>query len=333
MKITPWSVFLGLTRLLSITSSLRGVYGKTQNEPNIYDMLNGIHNPFNNIDFVSDDKIPDYDNFHQFEKDVSETKYPNSEKMHPKRQKSQQAKKESNIRKKTFKDEIVENKGKFFSAINKGSIHDLEKIKSIDINAIDNNGHTALHIAAKKQYHHLVDYLLRKDIDVNIVDNLGRSAIFYATANKNNNMIKSIFPKVSNVDHADENRVTVLLIASYHQNHDLVNLFLSKNPNTNWQDNYGKTALHYAAHLSDNELIKLLLQAGGDCSVADNEGKTPLDIAVELENSDMTKMIELHNEQQRSDISLFESNSKNPDNSWVGYLFNEAKPKSKTNQL
>lgn len=118
---------------------------------------------------------------------------------------------------------------------------------SLDINAVDKNGLTAIHkaILAKKQA--VFNFLLRESANPFVRDHNGATLMHYAVLAASSQMIKILF--LYNVD-------------------------------VNFQDNDGWTPLHLAIQSCRTDIVRLLLIKGADKSIKNKDGLTALDLCL-----------------------------------------------------
>ena len=114
----------------------------------------------------------------------------------------------------------------------------------IDINAVDNNGYTALTMAAMHNNHAVAEVLLKHGANPNCRDNQQLTPLHWASVGKSLQSTKVL------LDHGAK---------------------------ANVQDACGDTPLHDAVVYSEIEIIKELLKAGADPHIKNNRGETVLD--------------------------------------------------------
>lgn len=119
----------------------------------------------------------------------------------------------------------------------------------VDINARDNDGMTALHIAVAEESQKVVELLLTHNADLEIAKYDGSTPLCSAIENRNEAMVKLLLDAGAKADVSAEN---------------------------------GMTPLHFAANsrLNREKIIQLLLDAGAEVNALSENGWTPLYVAI-----------------------------------------------------
>ncbi|KAM6926909.1 ankyrin repeat domain-containing protein 26 isoform 2-T3 [Lycodopsis pacificus] len=142
------------------------------------------------------------------------------------------------------------------------SVGDLAKLKQLakknDINQLDKENRTALHIACASGHVEVVQFLIASKAKLNLCDNQNRSALMKAVQGQH------------------ERCVSVLL-----ENHAEPNLV----------DANGNTALHLAANIPSVSTAVLLLEHEADINAQNKEGFTPLTVSVREDHIEMAEFL------------------------------------------
>ena len=186
----------------------------------------------------------------------------------------------------------------FHKAVENGALKLMEFFlsTSIDMNARDDHGRTALHVACwngKTEVTKLLIELSTKNngIDLKARDNNGRSVLHMACCNGTTEIVKLLIELSTKDDGIDLNArdiygATALHVAGWNSRTETAKLLIELSTkyegiDINARDNNGKTPLHWACDCSIGkpEMAKLLIELsakyGIDINVRDNEGRTP----------------------------------------------------------
>lgn len=190
----------------------------------------------------------------------------------------------------------VQNKNKetpVFHAVMSRSLDALELLlhhKKIDINCVDTDGETLLHVASRRNFfegmkillqlknNNNIDYLL----DVNKVDNYGETPLTIASELGHIEIVLLLLdhPKI-NPNMTSKNG-SPLHLAVLNDNFELIKLLLESNkldPNLKNQSSF--TPLHIAAYRNKPESIRILCNFDIDVNCVDETGQSPLGMSIE----------------------------------------------------
>jgi len=118
-----------------------------------------------------------------------------------------------------------------------------------NVNAVDNNGQTALMMAVNNDNLEMIETLVNNGADVNIQNNKGETPLMYAVCSYGEkNIVKNI-----------------------------VTFLLNNNANVNIQNNEGETPLMVAAYRHELDIVQILRDGGADIYIKNNKGKTAKD--------------------------------------------------------
>ncbi len=205
------------------------------------------------------------------------------------------------------------------SATGKGDDAVVERLlmAEADVNAADNNGWTALHMAVKgghlevinrlltanadvnapatcgnsrtalqtaveRGHLEVIHRLLTANVNVNAANNFGETALHVAAREGHLEVVKRLLMANADVNAADRSDRTTLHMAVKRGYLEVVNRLLTTNVDVNAADRSGWTALHMAVEREHLEVINRLLTANVDVNAADRSGRTTLHMAVEI---------------------------------------------------
>ncbi len=136
----------------------------------------------------------------------------------------------------------------------------------VEVDDVNKDGVTALHLAASVSNVEVVKYLINKGANPNIFDKEGRSPLHVAAWQRDGIPVIDLLlahPKVEVIkfiDDVDEDGQTALHFAAYKSNVEVVKYLINKGANPNIFDKWGQSLLHVAAWERDGiAVIDLLL--------------------------------------------------------------------------
>jgi len=138
----------------------------------------------------------------------------------------------------------------------------------VDIEAIKNENGQALLAAIKNHNLDEAKELLKKhSININVQNDEGLTALHLAASKKYNNpeIVQMLLLKGANPDlQNNKYGTTALHYAARNNKIEIVNILLDKGANTDLQNKYGETALFYALTFNYKEIVQILLQKGAN---------------------------------------------------------------------
>ena len=168
-----------------------------------------------------------------------------------------------------------------------------------DLNAINNDGESALHLAARFGLPDIVQCLVKNGSDLNAYDNSGKNFLHSAVGSNEYEVVKVILShcatyanqigpnivlddKYDLIDSKtnDELGETSLIIASRLGFNNIVELLVEFNATVNSTDNEGRSALHWCAKVNNVQAALILIQSGANANMQDNDEKTPFSTAL-----------------------------------------------------
>ena len=164
----------------------------------------------------------------------------------------------------------------------------LEKIRDIfglnqDVNSVNAQGQTALHIAATKDLADIAAVLLARGATVDLPDGQGNTALHLAVKNGSTAILPILAQYGASLFSVDNSGKSVLQTA-LQQNPDLIPKLVTKNTIGN-RDAAGNTVLHIASAQGLERLTDILIGLGADQQIRNNAGMTALDEALQFPQS------------------------------------------------
>ena len=156
--------------------------------------------------------------------------------------------------------------------------------KGADVNAVDEEGKTALMIAAENGHAGAVQTLLEKRAHLHLKDKRGKTALMFAVEKGNTEIITMFKDKIESYN-------SELLIAAEKGEFYKVLSLLRPGIDINVRDEEGKTPLHKAAEGGHYDVADLLIEKRADVNAKDAGGATPLSSAVTYENKKIVELL------------------------------------------
>ena len=143
-------------------------------------------------------------------------------------------------------------------------------LPEVDVNHVNDEGKTALHLAVEHRHADVVQVLIDAGADIEATDRAGCSPLLLASSPLGSaKIVKQLVEAGAGVHAVDPKGNTCLLLAALRGHTDTVR-YLAGLPevNLNHADNKGYTALHLAVKQKHAEVMQVLLDAGADNTTA-----------------------------------------------------------------
>jgi ankyrin repeat protein len=155
-----------------------------------------------------------------------------------------------------------------------------------EIDAKDNNGHTALFLAFINGKLQIVNYLLEKSANPDNSDSEGNTCLHYASKSESFECVELLVNRVKRINCQNQKQETPLHLAAALQETSkrisIIAALLERGINPNIKDSTGQTALHFTAIVGSSKSMKLLIEKNADINAVNNDGKTSLHFAAEM---------------------------------------------------
>ncbi|XP_024879460.1 ankyrin repeat and death domain-containing protein 1A-like isoform X4 [Temnothorax curvispinosus] len=156
-----------------------------------------------------------------------------------------------------------------------------EAVESLNVEATDSTGATALHHAAITGGHPAVITALANipRIVLDATDKNGQTALHCACAGEHLDTVEALIGLGANVDAQDNDGNTPLHVATRTRHTGIAQLLLKAGANTELIDAEGFTPLHVAASQGCKGILDSMIQHGADLNKQCKNGNTPLHLA------------------------------------------------------
>lgn len=144
-----------------------------------------------------------------------------------------------------------------------------------DVNGVDRNGKTPLHLAAPIGRLSLVKYLVEHGADIHLKDSAHKTPLVYAIEK---NHIKVIMYLSKEAARYKPSEKADIFTAAKRGDTEQVMLFL-ESAEINGVNKDGKTVLHIACEYAREDIVKLLLLRNIDKNIRDYDGRDALNYA------------------------------------------------------
>ena len=164
-----------------------------------------------------------------------------------------------------------------------------EFVMHTDINAVDDDGNTVLHVAAKVDDADLVTYFIIKGADPELKNLDGDTPLHVAIKNNSLEAAKALTAVSSTIFSRDSEGITALDRGLY-ANDAYYDIFITTKAGE-IRDVEGQSIVHYFVRTKNIKGIRQCISKGIPISVLDDNGKSPLDLA--FENLDDEESVEI----------------------------------------
>ena len=160
---------------------------------------------------------------------------------------------------------------------------------TIDLNLVDLDHHSALHLAVKNKHMPILRLLIDAGVNINAIDRLKRTPLHWAALEDNYSAAECLLDAGADLDLKDDYEQTALDISLASLNSALTVLLLERGaqpPKKRLQ-----TVLCMAAQWGSGNLVKKLVDTGADPLKKDTYGQSPFHFAENAENVETARMI------------------------------------------
>lgn len=167
-----------------------------------------------------------------------------------------------------------------------------------NVNAIDNAGRTASHIAAAKGFIKILKILQTYNADFTGITNQQLPPIFDAVSNNHLETVSHLynFNPIKSSLNLNGKEINLLIIAVQNNSLEIVIFLIENGFDIDSQDSYKHTALNIACTLGYVDIIKYLLSQQANPYIANAKDGRPLDIAVQKGYLEIVELLFVYEE-------------------------------------
>lgn len=151
---------------------------------------------------------------------------------------------------------------KIFNAARFGDFDSFLKLfDKNNINLLNDDGYSLLHLSISGKQLQIIDYLLNNGINVNLQDRQGSTALHYLCERHNISLCKKVLSLGADVnirDNYGNNALWTAVVNCKQQYYDIVELLMKYSPDVDTKNKYGRSPSDFAAQIDDVKLQDLL---------------------------------------------------------------------------
>ncbi|KAK3745893.1 hypothetical protein QZH41_006134 [Actinostola sp. cb2023] len=169
----------------------------------------------------------------------------------------------------------------WFSAVSHGNERELRQLidAAADINVTNNDGYTALMLAAQYGMKEVARALMEAGADINVTNNDGYTALMLAAVYGKEEVTRALIDVGADINVTNNGGYTALMVAAVYGKEEVARALIDVGADINVTNNDGYTALMLAAVYGKEEVARALIDVGADINVTNNGGYTALMVA------------------------------------------------------
>jgi ankyrin repeat protein len=161
-----------------------------------------------------------------------------------------------------------------------------------DVNTVNDDGQTPLHLASIEGHLKIVRFLLESNADYNVVDMDESFPLLLAAHYGNCDIVELLISSKANPNEARVTSLTTPIIHAVRNGHiPVIKLLLNHRANIYQKDSFGNPPLHIAAQSNQPDAAQFLLESKADISAKDNLGGTALHFAAQEGHCEASKLL------------------------------------------
>ncbi|XP_074064956.1 uncharacterized protein LOC141504008 isoform X1 [Macrotis lagotis] len=160
-----------------------------------------------------------------------------------------------------------------------------------DLEALNKDGFSPLLLAVKEDNKEMVEFFLMNGANVNAVDSNERTPLHLACVYGYPDVVTVLVEKKCHLNPRDLEGLTPLMRAIQGQEEECASILLKHGADLKLADSFNNnTLLHYAANGQNTAIVSKLLQYDCDLEALNKDGFTPLLLAVQADNKEMVEI-------------------------------------------
>lgn len=161
-----------------------------------------------------------------------------------------------------------------------------------NINVLDEEGNTPLHIATSKGDGDIVKLLLQNKANSNLVNKLGYNALHLSVIRGDLEIVRYISENDNDIIGKSNDMIPLLSLAVENSRYEIYDYLLKGNKiNIDTKNEQGKTALAIAAENGDVQSVDYLIKNGANMEIKSKRGLTPYNLANESNHEEIMKLL------------------------------------------
>ncbi|XP_071009243.1 ankycorbin isoform X1 [Oncorhynchus clarkii lewisi] len=149
----------------------------------------------------------------------------------------------------------------------------------VDTSIIDTSGFSALHLAAKNNHQECAKKLIQSKCVLDALDSSGKTALHHAAASGSIGIVRTLCEHKCPVNIKDTDGLSPLLLSARHAQAEACGSLLDWGADVNACDKNGRTAVMLASESSSVSVVEVLVQRGADLQAVDSLGHDVLHYA------------------------------------------------------
>ncbi|XP_076766043.1 uncharacterized protein LOC143432928 isoform X1 [Xylocopa sonorina] len=167
----------------------------------------------------------------------------------------------------------------------------LSNVPRIELNATDKKGQTPMHCGCAEEHLEAVEVLIGLGANVDAQDNEGNTPLHVATRTRHTAMAQLLLRAGADTELTDEMGYTPLHVAASQGCKGILGSMIQHGAALNKQCKYGNTPLHLACQNNDVETVEILINKGVDLNCLNSRQQSPIHIAAEKGHSDICELL------------------------------------------